>query len=99
MLNQFEEKGKIFTNIFTKKPTNVHIQTNIHLIRGKVHIRPDERLKDELNHPESFLAVTDAAIFNLDGKKLFNCTFIAVNRSHVVWLLQDDEINKSEETE
>lgn len=99
MFTQFEEKGKIFTNIVSKKPISVHIQTDLHLIRGKVHIRPDERLKDELNHPESFLAVTEAAIFNLEGKKLFNCTFIAVNRSHVVWLLQDDEINKSEESE
>jgi hypothetical protein len=99
MFTQFEEKGKIFTNVVTKKPVHVHIQTNLHLIRGKVHIRPDERLKDELNHPESFLAVTDAAIFNHDGKKLFNCKFIAVNRTHVVWLLQDDEIKKSEESQ
>ena len=96
MFAQFEEKGKIFTNVITKKPVEVHIQTTTNLIRGKVHIRPDERLKDELNQPEKFLAVTDADILNLEGKLVSKVSFLAVNRQHIVWLLQDNEIEKEE---
>ena len=96
MFAQFEEKGKIFTNVITKKPVEVHIQTTTNLIRGKVHIRPDERLKDELNQPEKFLAVTDAEILNTEGKLVSKVSFLAVNRQHIVWLLQENEIEKEE---
>lgn len=91
MFANFEEKGKTFTNVITKKPVAVHIQTTSNLIRGLVHIRPDERLKDELNHSEMFIAVTDAQIYTLDGKLFQSCDFLAVNRTHIVWLFTDNE--------
>jgi uncharacterized protein YcfJ len=47
MYSNFEEKGKIFTQVVTKKPINVTIQTTNQLIRGKIHIRPEDRVKDE----------------------------------------------------
>jgi len=97
MFPQFEEKGKVFTNVITKRPVYVHIQTTINLIRGKVHIRPDERLKDELNNPEYFLAVTDATIFDLQGKELMKVQFLAVNRSQIIWLFQDNEVGANKE--
>lgn len=97
MYSQFEEKNKIFTNVVTKRPVTVHIQTINQLICGKVHIRPNDRLKDELNQPETFLAVTDALIYDMQGKLVQQCAFIAVNRSHIVWLLQDDEIIRDSE--
>jgi len=91
MFNQFDEKGKIFTNVVTKKPVAVHIQTTSHLIQGWVHVRPDERLKDELNQSEMFIAVTNASIFALDGALIQQCSFLAVNRMQITWLYQDDE--------
>jgi hypothetical protein len=94
MFNQFEEKGKIFSNVITKKPIKVHIQTTTHMISGKVHIRPDDRLKDELNQTESFLAVTDAIIYEHTDKSQYFCSFLAVNRSQIVWILQDSEMKK-----
>jgi hypothetical protein len=91
MFKQFEEKGKIFTNVVTKRPVPVHIHTNNQLIRGIVHIRPDERLKDELNAAEMFIAVTEAKVYDLSGMFLYHCSFLALNRQHIVWLFQDDE--------
>ena len=79
MITQFEEKGKIFTNVITKKPVAVHLQTSQHLIRGNVHIRPDERLKDELNQTEVFLAVTDANVYDLSGKILPTTNCLALS--------------------
>jgi hypothetical protein len=55
MFAQFEEKGKIYTQVVSKIPVDVIVQTTQHTIRGKIHIRPDIRLKDELNIQEPFL--------------------------------------------
>jgi hypothetical protein len=44
-----DEKGKIFTEVVTKLPVVVMIQTVIHRLHGNIHIRPDERLKAELD--------------------------------------------------
>ncbi len=94
MYSQFEEKGKIFTNVVTKKPALVRIQTTIHMIQGKVHVRPDERLKDELNQNEMFIAVTDASIFDCQGNLLYKTGFLAVNREQIIWLFQEEDTSE-----
>ncbi len=86
MFTSFEDKGKIFTNIVTKKPVEVHIQTSIHRIHGYVHVRPDDRIKDEINQNERFLAVTDATIFSLTGEEILKTDFLAVNREQIIWM-------------
>jgi hypothetical protein len=91
MFTQFEEKGKLFSNVIAKKPVAVQIQTCTHVIFGTVHIRPDNRLKDEINQTESFLAVTDASVYDLHKNLIQKCNFIAVNRSQIIWLIPDDE--------
>jgi hypothetical protein len=54
MYASFEDKGKIYTNIVSKTPIDVIIQTPNHQIHGKVHVRPNGRLKDELTSSEHF---------------------------------------------
>lgn len=89
----FEEKGKIFTEVVSKVVVEVTLQTTTHRIRGKIHVRPGERLKDEIDRGELSLAVTEAAIFDLDGKsQLLNTKFMAIQKSHIVWVLPDSEI-------
>ena len=97
MVTHYDDKGKTFTDVITKISVPVHLQTDQHLIQGNVHIRPDERVKDELNQNESFLAVTSARVFDLSGNLLYQCSFLAVNRQHIVWLFQDEEDEKREE--
>ncbi len=92
MYSNFEEKGKIFTQVVTKKPINVTIQTTSQLIRGKIHIRPEDRVKDELNRKDLFIAVTDATIFSSSGEALFHGGFISVNTEQIVWLMPDEEV-------
>ena len=96
MYSPFEGKGKIFTNVVTKKPVKTVIQTAMHIIHGKVHIRPDDRLKDEVNQSEPFIAVTDAIIFSTDGKELYRCNFLALNLTQIIWLIPEEEILKRE---
>ncbi len=87
-----EERTKIFSNVIFKRPVAVVIQTANHRITGNVHVRPDDRLRDELNKSEPFLAVTDASIFDLEGQALYRSKFLAVNVSHIIWLVPQSEI-------
>jgi hypothetical protein len=91
MTIEYDEKGKFYTDVVTKLPTSAVIQTTTHLVRGYVHIRQGERLKNELERDESFLAVTKATIHGADDQILFSAPFLAVKRTHIVWMMPVDE--------
>ena len=88
---EFNEKGKYFTDIISKVAVPAVIQTVMHRIEGSVHIRLDERVKDELDRNELFLAVTNAKIFGLDGTVLYETDFMTVSRSQIVWVIPSDD--------
>lgn len=95
MTIEYDEKGKIFTDIVTKVAVHATIQTTTHLMRGQVHVRRDQRIKDELDLSENFLAVTDVTVLAPDGQPVFQAPFLAVRRSHIVWVLPEE--HRSEE--
>jgi len=88
---RYDEKGKFFTDVITKDAVASNIQTLVTRIEGNLHVRINERVKDELNRGEQFLAVTDATIYNLQGQKLYEAEFMLINRDHVIWIVPDDE--------
>jgi uncharacterized protein YegL len=88
---QFDEKGKFFTDVITKIPVRTVVQTTGQLVRGNVHVREGERLKDELDRDELFLAITEASILTADGQVQFQAPFIAVRRAQIVWVFPDQE--------
>jgi hypothetical protein len=87
MTIEYDEKGKFYTDVVAKLPVAAVIQTHTHLVRGFVHIRQGERLKNELEKDEKFLAVTNAVIHDADDKVLFTAPFIAVQRTQIVWIM------------
>ncbi len=89
MAIQYDEKGKFFTDVVPKVPVQAVVQTTVQLIRGKIHVREGERLKDELDRDELFLAMTDASILGVDGQVQFEAPFLAVRRSQIIWVLPD----------
>lgn len=91
---RFDDKGKFFTDVVSKEVVDVIIQTPAGRIEGKIHIRPGERLKDSINQGESFFAVTEAAVFDLAGSKLFDVDFLAVHREQIIWLAPQDQITR-----
>ncbi len=93
MVTQFDEKGKIFTQVVSKHPVQVIIQTIHNTIRGSIHIRPDSRLKDELNGSESFLAVTDAVVCGDQNEEMYRANFLVVNIHHIVWVIPADDLH------
>lgn len=96
MTIEYDDKGKIFTDIVSKVGIQATIQTTTHLMRGQVHVRRDQRIKDELDSKEGFLAVTDVSILTPDGQALFEAPFLAVQRSHIVWVIPEQDKNEGE---
>lgn len=94
MTIEYDDKGKIFTDIVSKIAVYATIQTTTHQMRGRIHIRRDQRIKDELDGDEKFLALTDVTVLNADGHALFQAPFMAVQRAHIIWVLPEQ--NKSE---
>ena len=95
MTIRFDDKGKFFTDVISKEGVEVILQTAVNVIEGRIHVRPGERLKDALNEAEPFFAVTEAVIYNLDGKMSYRTDFLAVHREQIVWLLPKDQLVKS----
>jgi hypothetical protein len=91
MTIEYDEKGKFYTNVVTKVAVPSIIQTTTHLIRGFVHIRQGERFKNELETGENYIAVTDARVYDSDGRVLFSSPFLAVQRRQTVWIMPENK--------
>ena len=89
MSTEYDEKGKYFTEVVSKVAIYVTIQTTTHMVRGRIHVRHDQRIIDELDISENFIAVTDVSILGADGQVLFQGPFLAVRRSHIVWVIPE----------
>ncbi len=95
MAIEYDEKGKFFTDVISKIPVDAVVQTSSQLVRGKVHVRQGERLKDELDRDELFLAMTDATVLGPSGEVQYNAPFLAVRRSQIIWVMPDENKSKS----
>lgn len=89
MTIEYDEKGKIFTDIVSKVAIQATVQTTTHMLRGNIHVRRDQRIKDELDISENFLAMTEVSVLGPDGQALFQAPFLAVRRSHIVWVIPE----------
>ena len=96
MTIDYDDKGKRFTDIVTKRPVAATVQTTKHLMRGNIHVRRDQRIKDELDIDNTFIALTDVNILGEDGQILFQAPFLAINRAHIIWVLPEQKSNGEE---
>lgn len=93
MFNEFEDKGKIFTQKITKEQREVIIQTIHQKISGTVYIQMDLRLIDELNNQSGFIALTNVKIFDEHDQVKTKSKFLALNTNQIIWILPINEIN------
>ena len=92
MTVRVDAKGKIFTDIIRKDEVPVLIRTVTDLIHGHIYLRPEQRIKDELNAgADQFIAVTDAEVLGPNGAIAYRSSFLTLNKAHVVWIRPDEE--------
>jgi hypothetical protein len=92
MTFEFDDKGKFYTDLIKKESVPATIMTVTHKITGTIYVRPDQRIKDELDLDEKFLAITDATVFSPNGDVVAHCGFIAVHRYQIVWVIPDSKL-------
>ena len=95
---EYDDKGKIFTDHVSKIAIYATIQTTTHLMRGRIHVRRDQRIIDELDLEENFLAITDVNVLGTDGQVLFQSPFLAVRRMHIVWVIPEQRSGEERES-
>jgi hypothetical protein len=73
-----------------KEKVPITIQTLQNRIEGNVYLLPNTRITDMLNQEGShFIPITDAKIYSLkSGKLVDEAEFVAINKYHVVLILE-----------
>lgn len=94
---RIDEKGKFFTPRVAKDALQALIRTADQHIIGYLYLRPDKRLKDEINEDTSrFLPVTDARIYNsATDDFVYHASFILVSYDHIISITPVDSISES----
>jgi hypothetical protein len=98
MAIHYDDKGKFFTEIISKDPRTVLIQTLTHRIRGTLYVRRGERLIDELRSGEKFLAMTEVTLYDAKGAVMLQTDFMSINRDQIIWILPEDEVQTEKPT-
>jgi hypothetical protein len=52
-----------------------------------IHVRQDQRLKDELENAEQFIAVTEVSVCDAEGKVIYSGPFLAIQKEQIVWVM------------
>ena len=87
-----DEKGKSYTARVTKRTVQVVCATATHIVRGTMWVMPDNRLKDDLNGNEHFIAVTGAEILDASGTTtLYHNDVLMLNKDQIVWIQSQEE--------
>ena len=97
MFDQFDDRGKIFTQMVSKIGLDVVVQTTTNVIEGRLHIRPDNRLSDEINLVGKFLPLTNATIYSPKNKVIYQTKFLLLNFDQIVWMFPRDELQEVEQ--
>jgi len=88
----YDEKGKYFTDYVPKVAFPVIIQALHFIVKGDVHLPPEERLIDELNTSRKFIAVSNAIVYAQSGEELYRANFFPINLQHVVLIIPLEEM-------
>ena len=85
---RIDEKGKYYTPRVPKDTLPAFIRTHDQVIVGHVYVRPDRRLKDDLNEDASrFLPITDARIYDAATESLlYHSSFLLIAYNHIIMI-------------
>lgn len=74
--------------------TKVIVITGHYRIVGSVDLLPGSRVTDFLSESREFIAMTDAEVWGMDGRKLFASSFLNVNRDLIELIMPEDTVTQ-----
>ena len=87
-----DAKGKYYTTHVSKLGVDVTARVRDSIVHGTVHLAPDNRLKDELNAEETFLAVTNAQVWEVNGAQaLYKSQVLMINKDQIAWIFPREQ--------
>lgn len=90
MTDQVNDRDRGFRPFINTNQFPVIIQTQHNRIHGNLHTRESERIKDGLNSTDAFIALTQVRILDVHGTlELRKSDFLAINRNHIIWVIED----------
>jgi hypothetical protein len=83
---RIDEKGKYFTPRIAKDALYAMVRTLDERVVGYIYVRPDRRLKDEMNEDHSrFLPITDARVYRVsDDTMIYHAGFTLIAYDHII---------------
>jgi hypothetical protein len=69
--------------------TRVVILAGSYRVKGEIELVPGARITDYMVESKEFFAVTNAEVWDLEGRKIFAAPFLNLSRSHVVVVAPD----------
>jgi len=87
LTNKRHERG---VGMNTENTTRVIILTGHYRIVGDISLLPGARITDFLAESKEFFAVTNAEVWDLNGRKISACRFIDINREHIEIIMPEN---------
>jgi hypothetical protein len=82
-----DDKGKFFTAHVSKLRLPITACIGNWIVEGTIHLKSDNRLKDELNDGETFVAITQARVWEAgSGKLVYEPEVLIVHKNEIVWI-------------
>jgi len=63
--------------------TKVMILTGTYRVKGYINLLPGARLTDYLVESKDFIAITNAEVWDLGSRHVYNAPFINLSRNHI----------------
>jgi len=70
--------------------TKIVVLTGNYRITGSIDLLPGARLTDFLLECREFMAITDAEVWDLNGRRLFASSFMNINRDRIEMVMPED---------
>lgn len=74
--------------------TRVIVMTGNYRIVGSVDLLPGARVTDFLSESRDFIAMTDAEVWDLDGRRLIASTFLNINRDRIELIMPETAVSQ-----
>ncbi|MBS4098206.1 MAG: hypothetical protein KGZ83_15370 [Sulfuricella sp.] len=74
--------------------TRVVLLTGHYRIVGNIELYPGARLTDYLGEAKEFFAITDAEVWDFNGRKVASANFMDINRAHVEVIMPEQAVTQ-----